>query len=334
MKPHGAAALAFSAAPIAEDVLRAEVIAGLDQLPKRLHPKFFYDAIGSVLFDRICEQPEYYLTRTERSILETRLPAFARDFGANARVIEPGSGASVKTRILLDALPDPAAYVPVDISPAPLLAAAQELGDRYPSLDVLPVCADFTAPFELPRGPRAFDRTLVFFPGSTIGNCDLPEAARMLATMRRMAAPRGALIVGADLRKNPLVLERAYNDAAGVTAAFNRNILAHLNDRFGADFDVEAFEHVAFWNARVGRVEMHLVSERAQVVHIGGARISFARDESIWTESCYKYDEAQFAALARRAGLEVRAVWTDEKRQFSVQVLTADAGEQHGEHRR
>jgi dimethylhistidine N-methyltransferase len=326
VRPHGAAALAVRTAPIAEDVLRAEVIAGLEDEPKRLHPKYFYDAVGSALFERICEQPEYYLTRTERSILETHLPDFARDFGTHARVIEPGSGASVKTRILLDALPDPAAYIPVDISPTHLLAAAEELADRYPTLEVLPVCADFTERFELPRGTRPFARTLVFFPGSTIGNLDPAQAASMLTTMRRMARADGVLLVGADLRKNPLVLESAYNDAAGVTAAFNRNILAHLNERFGADFEPEAFEHVAFWNARAGRIEMHLVSGREQVARIGHTRIAFARDESIWTESCYKYDNAQFAALARRAGLEVRDVWMDKKGLFSVQVLTVGAG--------
>lgn len=322
MSPHGAAALAYRAAPVAEDVLLREVIAGLRAEPKRLHPKFFYDATGSELFDRICELPEYYLTRTELSILEERLPAFARGFGRRARVIEPGSGASIKTRILLDALREPATYVPVDISETHLLTAARGLAARYPALDILPVCADFTEPFDLPRGSRAFDRTLVFFPGSTIGNFDAPEAVRLLAAMARMAGPDGTLIVGLDLRKSPLVLERAYNDAAGVTAAFNRNVLAHLNRRFGADFDVDAFEHYAFWNARAGRIEMHLVSTREQAVRIDNARITFARDESIWTESCYKYDYVQFAALARCAGLHVHDIWTDKKRLFSVQLLS------------
>lgn len=321
MSPFGAAALVSRAAPIGEKALRDEVIAGLRDNPKRLHPKFFYDAAGSKLFDRICALPEYYLTRTEVSILEHRLPAFAREFGAQARVVEPGSGASMKTRILLDALLAPAAYVPVDISHTHLLAAAQDLHARYPALDVLPVCADFTQPFELPQGTRAFDRTLVFFPGSTIGNLDPLEAVRMLAGMGQMAGANGTLIVGADLRKDPHVLERAYNDTAGVTAAFNRNILAHLNRRFDADFDLDAFEHCAFWNARAGRIEMHLVSQRGQIANIGGARIEFARDESIWTESCHKFDDAQFAALARRAGLEVREVWTDQERLFSVQLL-------------
>lgn len=334
MSPHGAAAIVARAAPPSEGALQAEVIAGLCTHPKRLSPKYFYDELGSQLFDRICELPEYYLTRTEIGILEHELPAFGREFGAHARVIEPGSGASLKTRILLDALRAPAAYVPVDISPTHLEAAAEDLRTRYPGIDILPVCADFTQPFEVSQGHRPFDRTLVFFPGSTIGNFDPKGAVRLLEAMGRMSEPYGALIVGVDLKKDPHVLEAAYNDSEGVTAAFNLNALAHLNRRFNANFNLDDFAHCAFWNARASRIEMHLVSGREQTVTIGRQRIVFARDETIWTESCYKYDRAQFAALARRAGLRVDDVWMDNEKRFSVQVLRLVRGDSHGEHGR
>jgi len=321
MSPHGAAILHFPAAPIGEDALLAEVIAGLRQPQKRLHPKYFYDEIGSDLFEQITHLPEYYLTRTEIAILQAHLPRFARQFGYHARVIEPGSGAGTKTILLLDALLAPAAYVPVDISPTYLEMSAPALRERYPATDILPVCADFTQPFQVPQGTRPFDRILVFFPGSTIGNLDPDDAIRMLRQMGRMAGRYGKVMVGADLKKSPKELEAAYNDSQGVTAAFNRNILRHLNQRFDATFDPESFSHYAFWNPRAGRIEMHLVSSVEQTVRIGGKRIPFARDESIWTESCHKYDNAQFADMARRAGLAVEEVWTDDDKRFSVQLM-------------
>lgn len=322
MSPHGAVAREIRAAPVAEGELLREVLAGLHENRKRLHPKYFYDDRGSKLFDRICKLPEYYLTRTETAILKSRLPAFARTLGYHARVVEPGSGASTKTRILLDALLAPAAYLPVDISPTHLESAAKALRKRYPSLEVLPVCADFTQPFELPAGSHPFDRTLVFFPGSTIGNLEPKDAIHMLNTMGRIAGRYGAVIVGADLKKDPKVLEAAYNDKKGLTAEFNLNILAHLNRRFDADFDLDAFAHYAFWNPRASRIEMHLVSERAQVVTIARTRIPIARDESIWTESCHKYDNAQFKTMARQAQLKVDDLWMDEDEKFSVQLLS------------
>jgi len=322
VSPHGAVARIVRAAPAGESAVLREVLAGLRESRKRLDPKYFYDERGSKLFDRICRQPEYYLTRTEVAILKARLPAFARNLGYHARVIEPGSGSSAKTRILLDALLAPACYVPVDISPTHLDKAAVALHKRYPALEVLPVVADFTGSFELPLGERPFDRTMVFFPGSTIGNLEPKEAVRLLAAMGRMAGRYGTVVVGADLRKDPRVLESAYNDAAGVTAAFNLNILAHLNKRFGADFDPDAFAHCAYWNPRAGRIEMHLVSGREQTVSIGGARIFFARDESIWTESCHKYEPAQLKAMARQASLKVDDVWLDPEKKFSVQILS------------
>ena len=320
MSPHGAAAIVT--APLSEGALLTEVLEGLRSHPKRLHPKYFYDEAGSKLFDRITELPEYYLTRTEIAILKAHLPAFAREFGHHARVIEPGSGASLKTRILLDALQAPAAYVPVDISPTYLEEAAAELRERYPAVDILPVCADFTQAFTLPAGLRPFDRTLVFFPGSTIGNLEPREAIRMLETMGRMAGRYGKVIVGADLKKDPRILEAAYNDQQGVTAKFNLNVLLHLNRRFEATFDPDAVHHDAFWNKRASRIEMHLVSNDDQAVRIAGRRILFARDESIWTESCHKYDLAQLRTMARQASMKIEDVWMDDRQMFSVQIMS------------
>ena len=321
MNRFGAAVLSLHAAAAGDDPLLAEVLAGLSARPKYLYPKFFYDAQGSELFDRICQLPEYYLTRTEVAILREHAPTFVRSLGTGVRLVEPGSGSSLKTRILLNALMPPAAYVPVDISRTHLMNAAHTLAAQYPHLEILPMCADFTQAFELPQTTVPTRSTLVFFPGSTIGNFDHAEAIELLCMMRRLAGDEGHVLVGADLRKSPGILEAAYNDSAGVTAAFNLNLLARLNREYEADFDLEAFEHHAPWIAEHGRIEMHLISKRAQRVHIRGVEIAFAVGESIWTESCHKYDCEQFAAIARAAGLQVRDVWMDAARHFSVQLL-------------
>jgi L-histidine Nalpha-methyltransferase len=321
MSPNRAAISFTRAAAPAADSLLQEILAGLTATPKFLYPKFFYDERGSLLFDAICELPEYYLTRTETAILNEHAPSFIRALGPGLRLIEPGSGSSAKTRILLDAMQPPASYVCVDISHSHLLAAAKALTQRYPGIEILPVCADFTQPFEIPAGTTPVGSRLVFFPGSTIGNFDRHEAVALLAMMRDLAGMEGHLLVGADLRKAPRILEAAYNDAAGVTAEFNLNLLKRLNDEFGADFDLDAFVHRAPWVEEESRIEMHLVSTRAQTVHIGGAGIEFHAGESIWTESCHKYDRAQFATMAREAQLEVIDVWTDREERFSVQLL-------------
>lgn len=321
MKPHAAAVLSLYAAAAGNDPLLTEVLAGLSARPKYLYPKFFYDAHGSGLFDRICELPEYYLTRTEVAILRERAPRFVRSLGPGVRLVEPGSGSSLKTRILLSALTPPATYVPVDISRTHLMSAARTLAAQYSHLEILPMCADFTQPFELPWTTVPTRSTLVFFPGSTIGNFDHAEAIELLRMMRALAGDEGHVLVGADLRKSPAILEAAYNDRAGVTAAFNLNLLARLNREYGADFDLAAFEHRAPWVEEHSRIEMHLVSKRAQQVHIRGVEIAFAAGESIWTESCHKYDCEQFAAIAQAAGLQVREVWMDAARRFSVQLL-------------
>jgi len=313
------AAFVTRAAPAGDDA-RAEILAGLRSEPKQLPSKFFYDAEGSRLFDEICEQPEYYLPRVEASILRERMPAFAREMGPRVAVVEPGSGASTKTLILLDALDSPAAYVPVDISESHLVLAAERLRERYPHLEVLPVCADFTRPFRLPPSAVAPARTLVFFPGSTIGNFLAPQAIELLANLRRLAGQGGVVLIGADLRKDPAVLERAYNDAAGVTAAFNLNILSHLNREYGGNFDLAAFRHRAFWNDAASRIEMHLESTRDQVVRVAGERFTLVRGERIWTESCHKYTHEQFSRMAARAGLGIRDAWVDPQKLFSLQV--------------
>ncbi len=309
----------------ADASLIEEILAGLTATPKRLHPKFLYDAHGSVLFDRICELPEYYLTRTETKILQHYAPDFMRSLGANPAIIELGSGSSLKTRILLDALTGPATYVPVEISRSHLNMAAEDLRQRYPHLQVLPVCADFTHPFSLPQSIDS-QRKLVFFPGSTLGNFYREEAVQLLRLMGRLAGEDGQVLVGADLRKDPKIIEAAYNDSAGITAAFNLNVLTRLNNDFDADFDVQTFEHRAPWVAEDSRIEMHLVSKCAQSVRIGEQTIELSANESIWTESCHKYDNSQFAELSAAAGLTVEEIWTDPQELFSVQRLKNKQG--------
>jgi len=331
MSSHAAALSPDIAAAPASDLLLAEILTGLTARQKYLYPKFFYDQHGSELFDRICELPEYYLTRIVQAILETHAPRFIRRLGPGIRLVEPGSGSSLKTRVLLDALVAPAVYVPVDISRSHLLAVAESLVTRYPCIEILPVCADFTLPFDLPDAALPIRQTVVFFPGSTIGNFDRDEAIALLRMMAQLAGHDGLVIVGADLRKSRAVLEAAYNDAAGVTAEFNLNLLARLNREYGADFDLDAFEHRAPWVEKDSRIEMHLVSRRAQRARIGGAEIVFEAGESIWTESCHKYDCDQFAAMAAAAGLDVREIWMDDEQRFSVQLLVVGEGNPHGE---
>jgi dimethylhistidine N-methyltransferase len=302
--------------------LRDDVVAGLRRRPRTLPCKYFYDARGSRLFERICELDEYYPTRTELAILERSVAEMARCLGPDCMVIEPGSGSGTKTRLLLEALERPVAWVPVDISRDVLLRSSASIDGAHPELEVLPVWADFTEPFALPATKRPCARRVVYFPGSTIGNFDPPDVVRFLARLRRLTAPGGALLVGADLRKDRKVLEAAYDDAAGVTAEFNLNLLLRVNRELGADFDLARFRHRALWDEQRGRVEMHLVSTAAQTVHLDGESFEFAAGEAIHSESSYKYDLPGFAGLARAAGLDVARVWLDEQRWFSVQYLT------------
>lgn len=300
----------------------AEVIEGLRRPRKTLPCKYFYDAQGSALFERICDLPEYYLTRTELEILRLHIAEMAGELGPELLLIEYGSGSGKKTLLLLDHLEAPAAYVPIDISESAMLAFAGSLRARYPSLEVLPVCADYTRAFTLPRSRRRPRRRAVFFPGSTIGNFTPQEAVEFLARARRTAGEGGALLIGVDLRKERSILEAAYDDPAGVTAAFNLNLLARINRELGGDFRLEDFRHRAFFDERLGRVEMHLVSRRTQTVRIAGEEFSFGEGESIHTECCYKYAEDEFAGVAARAGWTARRAWSDPARLFSVLLFS------------
>ena len=303
------------------DRFRADVLSGLSASPKGLPAKYFYDAAGSQLFDAITELPEYYPTRTELGILRARAGEMARHCGPRCLLIELGAGSLSKVRLLLDQLDRPAGYVPIDVSGEHLSAAAAALADDYPVLDIAPVVADFTESFALPSLPAA--RRVAYFPGSTIGNFDPPEADVLLRRIARLVGPGGGLLLGIDLQKNVTVLERAYNDRAGVTAAFNRNLLVRINREFGADFDPAAFRHVAFYNRECSRIEMHLVSVTRQQVQIGEAVFEFRAGESIHTENSYKYDVGAFATKAARCGLRLDATWTDPRNYFAVLYLTA-----------
>ena len=301
--------------------LSDEVLAGLRQSPKQLSPVWFYDELGSVLFDQICELPEYYVTRTELAIMQAHATEMGHHLGPHAALIEYGSGTSLKTRLLLDQLEMPRIYVPVDIARTHLLDAAGALARDYPTLRIAPVCADFTQPFELPAHAAVADRRVVYFPGSTIGNFDAGAALNLLQSIHNLVGANGAALIGADLKKDPRVLERAYNDSAGATAEFNLNALRHLNRELGTDFCIDAFEHEACWVEAHSRIEMHLVSRADQVVHLGEEAISIARGERLLTECCHKYTLESFAELAGRAGLQVERVWTDPQSLFSVQLL-------------
>jgi len=298
-----------------------EVLQGLRATPKRLSPSYFYDQHGAQLFERICELPEYYLTRVETGILATHARDIASRLGDAALLLEFGSGASAKTRLLLDALPGLATYVPVDISRSHLLEAAQRTSAAYPHLQVLPVCADFTQPFTLPEPRRPPARVVVFFPGSTIGNFEPAAAIRLMRLMRQIAGPGAALVIGFDLVKDPALLERAYNDSAGVTAAFNLNVLQRLNRELGANFELAGFRHEAVWVAAASRIEMHLVSAGVQTVVIAGEVIRFEAGERLVTEHCHKYTPDSFAAQAQAAGWTASRTWADEQSYFNVQYL-------------
>lgn len=302
--------------------LRQEVIAGLSLPLKELPSKLFYDQRGSRLFDRICELEEYYPTRTEAKIMRDNGGEMAAAVGPKNLIIEYGSGAGDKTRILLDHLEDPVGYVPIDISRDHLLESARRISAAYPRLEVLPVCADYEQPFSVPVPIRPAASRLVYFPGSTIGNFHLAEAKRFLSRMAGHAGPSGRMLIGVDVKKDPVILTRAYNDAEGVTAEFNMNILKRINEELGSCFDTGAFEHHAYYNDTAGRIEMHLVSLVRQSVNIDKWEFEFEEGESIWTESSYKFHVAEFAEIASVAGFTLDRVWQDERDLFSVQLYS------------
>jgi dimethylhistidine N-methyltransferase len=308
-------AVMYAATAAQRNPIRAQVLDGLLSEVKTLPASLFYDATGARLFEEICELPEYYVTRTETGILRDNAGEIAALAGPAAALIEYGSGAGVKVRYILDELEDPAAYVPVDISGEQLVAVAAERSRQYPGLPVKPVCADYTMPFELPALPRDA-RRVAFFPGSTIGNFHPTEAAAFLHRVRHTVGPRGALILGVDRRKDAGVLHAAYNDAAGVTGAFNLNLLTRINRELAGTFDAAHFRHRAWFNDEASRIEMHIESLRAQCVRVAGARVAFEAGETIHTECSYKYDLPRLEALVRAAGFRIERLWTDEREWF------------------
>ena len=299
-----------------------DVLDGLAARPKRLSPKYFYDETGSRLFEEITALPEYYPTRCELAILRAHAADMARLFPADTALIEFGSGSSKKARLMLDAAPSVAAYVPVDISSIWLSAEAARLRRDYPRLAVLPVAADFTQAFRLPRSLATLAR-VGFFPGSTIGNFEPHEACAFLKHAARILGGDALLIVGIDLVKDAKTLTAAYNDAAGVTAKFNLNLLARINRELGADFDLATFSHQAFYNRERQRIEMHLASRVRQQVGVCGRTIEFRAGETIHTENSYKYTSESFGALTRGCGWMPVAAWSDADEYFSVQALRA-----------
>ena len=299
-----------------------DLLAALASSPRSIAPKYFYDQEGSRLFDQICELPEYYPTRTELSILRERASEIASHMGAHAELVEFGAGSLTKVRLLLDAMQAPSRYVPIDISGEHLAGAASALKADYPGLKVLPVVADYTQAFQLPSSDQAMGQRVGFFPGSTVGNFTPAEAVEFF----RMAAKvlkGGALLVGADLIKDPGVLHAAYSDAQGVTAAFNLNLLARANRELGANFDLAQWAHSAFYNAPLQRIEMHLMSCARQQVRIQGQVFSFEEGETLHTENSYKFTIDSLRALAVAGGFTPGPVWTDAHKRFSLHWLQA-----------
>jgi L-histidine Nalpha-methyltransferase len=322
MKSAAAKARTLAKKSLAEaNPFATDAVKGLSATPKFMLAKHFYDAEGSRLFERIMGLPEYYPTRSEMQVLREKSAEIAGLIPPGAALVEFGSGSTAKIRILLEAAPKLAAYVPVDISAEYLEQEAAALRRDFPKLAVLPVAADFTKPFDLPAKVRALPR-VGFFPGSTIGNFEPLAAVAFLRNAARILGRGAALIVGVDLVKNPDVLHAAYNDSAGITAAFNLNLLARMNRELGADFDLSAFEHRALYNRERQRIEMHLKSRKRQRVLLNGAAFEFERNETIHTENSYKYTPEGFASLARQAGWLERALWTDKNGYFSVRLLT------------
>ena len=301
-----------------------EIIDGLSQSEKMISPKYFYDERGSQLFDEITRLTEYYPTETELGIMRANVDEIASLTGKHASLIEFGSGSSLKTRVLLEHLDELAVYVPVDISEDHLLASALQIRAEFPGLEVLPVVADFTQSFRLPSPAIMPVRNIVYFPGSTIGNFTHDAAHELLKVMYQEAGEGGALLIGVDLQKDPDIIRRAYNDSAGVTAEFNLNMLRHLNREFGANFELDAYEHSAEYNVEEGRVEVRLISKQHQEFTVGNTSFSIDEDEAILTEYSHKYTLDGFAAMAKAAGFKVECVWMDAERLFSVQYLVRD----------
>ncbi|HEY7929630.1 MAG TPA: L-histidine N(alpha)-methyltransferase [Steroidobacteraceae bacterium] len=301
----------------------ADVLRGLLFIPRQLSHTWLYDERGSRLFEKLCEVPEYYVTRLETQIMQTHAAEMAALLGEELSIIEYGSGNSQKVRPLLDALPRLRNYVPIDIAASSLARTARAMRRDYPALEVMPLCADFTRRLELPLHAADGTRRLVYFPGSTLGNYERLEAVRLLSSMRALAGAGGAALIGIDLVKERSVLERAYDDERGVTAEFNLNALRHVNRRLGIGFDISHFRHRALWVEREQRIEMHLVSTANQTIRMGAAVIRLLRGEFIRTECCHKFTPAAFEILAAEAGWKLEARFTDERGWFAVVLLKA-----------
>lgn len=299
----------------------AEVVSGLRKSPKQLPSKYFYDEIGCDLFEQICALDEYYIPTVEDAIMRANIQEMASLIGPRALIIEYGAGECKKVRFLLEHLDRPAAYVPIDISIEQLMRVSKELASDYPELEVLPLRADYTGNIEIPETTQDYNRTIAYFPGSTISNFDPIPAKNFLEHIAQVCGPGGGLLIGVDLKKNPSVLHDAYNDSQKVTAAFNCNLLRRINRELEADFDLDSFTHYAFYNPHEGRIEMHLYSSREQTVHLDGATFFINKGETIWSESSYKYNLDEFKEMAATTGFRVKRIWTDEENLFSVQYL-------------
>jgi dimethylhistidine N-methyltransferase len=314
-------------APNTGDFL-AEALAGLRASPATLPCKYFYDAEGAALFEQICELPEYYPTRTELTILRSNLAEIAALIGPHARIVEYGSGAGEKIRMLLDTLEQPAVYTPIDISREQLLNSADLLQQDYPQIEVLPVCADYVTELTLPVPATSFSRSVVFFPGSTIGNFTPSDARAFLQRFYRLCQQGqqpGLLLLGYDLKKDPATLEAAYNDSQGVTAEFNLNLLRRINQELDGEFDISQWRHEARWNENSGAVEMHLISLQQQQAKLNGDTFHFTAGETIHTENSFKYHASDMQKLAADAGFNLVKGWTDSAQHFQVQLFEAKA---------
>jgi dimethylhistidine N-methyltransferase len=315
-----------SAVPPPTSDLLSDVIAGLSSNPRKLPCKYFYDEQGAALFQKICELPEYYITRTEIDILDRNRAEIASQLGPNIELIGLGTGAGTKTRILVEGLEKPAAYIPVDISEKQLRKSTARFQKIFPELEILPVCADYLQPVVLPSPRHKPARNVVYFPGSTIGNFEPNEALEFLQRIANVSGQGGGLLIGVDLRKDQKVIEAAYNDTAGVTAQFNLNLLVHINRETGANFDLSRWQHRAIYNPKAGRVEMYLISGTDQTVHIGNLEFHFRAGEKILTEHSYKHAPEGFIALAGQAGFDFVKLWTDDARLFGVFYFNCSQG--------
>jgi dimethylhistidine N-methyltransferase len=320
IRQSGAAAV-LDREPASSDFL-SEVIAGLSRHPRTLPYKYFYDATGAALFQKICELPEYYITRTETAILRLHAREMAQCIGPRCELIGLGTGAGTKTRILLEELEAPAVYMPVDISKEQLKRSTALFRKIFPGLEILPVAADYIEPLELPSPSHKPARKVVYFPGSTIGNFEPDAAMQFLRRIAQYCETGGGLLIGADLQKDREVLEGAYNDDAGVTAQFNLNLLARINRELGANFDLKRWQHEAIYNPSQGRIEIYVVSEVDQTVRIGDRPFAFRAGEKITTEYSYKHTAEGFTELARNAGFDFVRMWTDDARLFGVFYFT------------